>query len=303
MSGYHLGRTLTKEYCQGVCARHTTRDSLHSSDSSVYRKCKVNGWLDIFLPATRRPNFTKELCQEVASQFSSRSDLEVGDNTVYQKCVREGWLQEFFGDPLTRPFTEQEIREEASLYQTRVAFKRGSPGQYSAATKAGLMDELIPHRQLRDLTYGFCKQELSKYSSSTEVRKKDESLWEKSIKLGLFEELGMESLGSVGDNDCIYLIKTPLKVEGSSVYKVGVTSSRLGDDRVRRVISSSGLNSELVLLAAVDCKATDLEKHFLGSGVIVTFDDAFDGYTEYRSFTKEEVRYIMNTIKQNMGRV
>ena len=206
---YHKGRKLTKDYCRSVASQYNVRQHLLDGDSSVYRKCRLEGWLDEFLPPSRRPNFSKEFCRGVASGFNVRGDLEKGDNPVYQKCVREGWLQEFFGD----------------------------------------------------------------------------------------------TANTASDNDCIYLIKTPLKVNGNCVYKVGITSSRLEDRRVQRVISASGFNSELVILANVECKATGLEKDFLDKGAVVTFEDKFDGYTEYRAFTEEEVIYIMNTIKQNMGRV
>jgi len=203
---YHKGRKLTKDYCRSVASQYTVRQRLLDEDSSVYRKCRLEGWLEEFIPRARRENFTKEECRYIASVYSSRRELELADVSVYQKCVREGWLQEFFGD-VANP---------------------------------------------------------------------------------------------ISDNDCIYLIKTPLKVNGNCVYKVGITSSRLEDRRVQRVISASGFNSELVILANVECKATSLETAFLGKGTVVTFEDKFDGYTEYRAFTEEEVIYIMNTIKQNM---
>lgn len=303
MAGYHKGRNLTKELCGTIARSYRTRQELLDNDSPVYKKCRTEGWLDEFIPLARRPNFTKEFCRDVASRFNTRRDLELADSPVYQKCLREGWLQEFFGDPLKVAFTEEDIIEEASLYETRVDFKRGSPNHYSAANRLGLMDELIPHKQLRDLTYDFCKQELSKYSSITEVRKEDESLWEKSHKLGLFEELGMESSGTVSDNDAIYVIKTPLRVDGNVVYKVGVTSVKLGDTRVNRVISASGLNSELVILTAVKCKATALETELLKVGQVVTFEDKFDGCTEYRAYSPKQMEKVMKTIEQQIGRV
>lgn len=141
---YHKGRKLTKDFCRSVASQYTVRQDLLDNDSPVYRKCRVEGWLDEFIPRARRKNFTKEDCRVVANRYSSRRELELSDVAVYQKCVREGWLQEFYGDKQKRSLTEGYCREVASKYKYRVDLKRSDISVYTWLLQNKLLDELFP---------------------------------------------------------------------------------------------------------------------------------------------------------------
>lgn len=141
---YHKGRTLTKDFCRSVASQYVVRQHLLDNDSSVYRKCKTEGWLDEFLPRSRRKNFTKEECRVIAAKYSSRRELELSDTPVYLKCVREGWIQEFYGDKQHRSLDEDFCREVAKKYKYRVDLKRADISVYTWLLQNKLLDELFP---------------------------------------------------------------------------------------------------------------------------------------------------------------
>ena len=141
---YHKGRTLTKDYCFTVASKYKVRQHLLDHDSSVYRKCKQEGWLEEFIPRSRRQNFTKGYCKNVASKYSSRHELELADSSVYQKCVRENWLEEFFGNKKRRVLDETLCRQVATKHKYRVDLKREDASVYQWLCENNLIEELFP---------------------------------------------------------------------------------------------------------------------------------------------------------------
>ena len=239
---YHRGRNLTRDYCRSVASQYTVRQHLLDNDSSVYRKCRLEGWLDEFMPRARRKNFTKQECKDIAGQHSSRRELELADTPVYLKCVRAGWLQEFYGDKQYRTLTEGFCRSVASGYKYRVDLKRGDPSVYAWLVHNNLIKSVLPLYK--------------------KVKSRD---------------------------DVVYLIKTDIRVGDHLAYKVGVTSSNLGDRRPVEVMEASSVKSELHCLVAVSVSARSLESKFLSIGIPVSFHIPFTGSTEYRLLTEDEV--------------
>lgn len=94
------------------------------------------------------------------------------------------------------------------------------------------------------------------------------------------------------DNDAIYLWKVIGEFRnGVQVYKVGITSARLGDQRIREVAKTHGFDFEIEILAKTIGKATDLEGECLKIGTKLT-DIIGDGATEFRALTELELRQV-----------
>ena len=88
------------------------------------------------------------------------------------------------------------------------------------------------------------------------------------------------------------------KYNDKRLYKIGITSSRLGDDRIHRVAAKKGMKANIVAFMKVSgIKATSLEKTILSMG-----DDpelrGFDGATEIRAMTNDDIKNAINLMAE-----
>lgn len=81
-----------------------------------------------------------------------------------------------------------------------------------------------------------------------------------------------------------------------SLYKIGVTSSRLRKKRIVQVAGKLGWDYEIILLEKVSCEATTLEKEIHKIGISPNLT-GFDGATEMRALSDEELEKAKNIIK------
>jgi Protein of unknown function (DUF723) len=89
------------------------------------------------------------------------------------------------------------------------------------------------------------------------------------------------------DNDAIYIWKAIGQFfNGVQLYKIGVTSSRLEDKRIKLVAKKIRMEFEIITLRAVPGSAQYLESRLLTAGLDPQFM-GFDGATEFRALTDE----------------
>jgi hypothetical protein len=97
----------------------------------------------------------------------------------------------------------------------------------------------------------------------------------------------------VSDNDTIYLWRAnDITHNGMNVYKVGITSARLGDQRIAHVADVSGFTPTIVRLRKVTESARLIERRLLEMGQDPGFT-GFGGCTEFRAFTDDEVQFVI----------
>jgi hypothetical protein len=97
--------------------------------------------------------------------------------------------------------------------------------------------------------------------------------------------------GSGSDGNCFYLWRAVgAYFNGEPVYKFGVTSTRLKLDRIEIVANAGGLEYDLILwLPVTDAFAIEAKVKRMGASPQYT---GFDGCTEFRAFTDDEVKQI-----------
>lgn len=104
---------------------------------------------------------------------------------------------------------------------------------------------------------------------------------------------------SQSDNNVIYIWKV---IGLDNVYKIGVTSSRLGSIRIEEVAKKGGgLQYDIKVIAAVVGKATDIETRLLSIGTKYTFTQSFNGCTEFRTLTDQELYTALEIIKEDIN--
>ena len=192
-------------------------------------------------------------------------------------------------------WTEEMLADEASKYSTRSDFQRGSSGAYSAARSRGLLDKVCVHMDWLHTywTEEMLADEAYKYSTRSDFQRGASSAYQTARKRGLLDKVCAHTIdGSPSDNDVIYVWRANgVQHYGLNVYKIGITSARLGDIRIADVANASGFLPTIVRLRKVTEKATWIEKRLLEIGQHPGFT-GFDGCTEFRALTDIEVDFV-----------
>jgi len=104
-----------------------------------------------------------------------------------------------------------------------------------------------------------------------------------------------ECSGRASDNDTIYIWRAiGARHHGKPVYKVGITSARLGEKRIKQVARKHEVGYEVVIIAETRLPAMDIEAEIKKIG-----DDPQyigDGATEFRAMSDKELRKALNLI-------
>lgn len=105
------------------------------------------------------------------------------------------------------------------------------------------------------------------------------------------------------DNDAVYIWKAVGQYfNGVQLYKVGVTSSRLNDKRIRLVAKKIRMDYEIITLRPVPGSAQYLESKLMRTGMDPQFT-GFDGATEFRAFTDEALTKALAMIQDYIDAV
>jgi hypothetical protein len=86
------------------------------------------------------------------------------------------------------------------------------------------------------------------------------------------------------DNDVVYIWRD----SGSDLHKVGVTSARIGEDRIDICSGKHNMDPRIVFMLKVD-DARAVESQLLELGTDPKLDSSIDGYTEFRKLTDAEL--------------
>lgn len=258
-----------------------------------------------------------------AANFKRRVDFKRGDDSCYKSAVRQGFIEMLFPKQIkpakpprqprppkpprvTRKLSHDLVKQIAANYTSRHHFEVADKSACNYARKHNLLIDLFPEKKYAaGTTESFVEKaklihgDKYDYSLVSYTRHK--------VKVpiicrehGEFWQRPASHLGGRGcakcwafDNNAFYM-KRALNCffNGNPVYKVGVTSARLGTDRVVRQNKLSGIDHELVIHPTqVVGSATDIEVFALGLGQNPMFV-GFDGCTEYRAYTDEDVNAI-----------
>lgn len=180
---------------------------------------------------------------------------------------------------------EGAITEAATGCATRFEFGKKFPGALSAADSRfpGLLRALFDnHRKAWDAAA--VREVASQYTTRVEFFRDCPGGYKAAHRLGLIDDLGFQDQPGC-DNDAIYIWRAVGQhFSGNPVYKIGVTSARLGTRRVEDVAKGVGFEYDLICCERVACKATDLERklHILGENPGYS---GFDGATEFRALS------------------
>ena len=173
---------------------------------------------------------------------------------------------------------------------------------YAYAVKTKTLKEVIKGlpKQFVDWNDEIAMKVALKYNSREDLKRGNSKAYEYIQKRSANRDkfyVHME-WNSQSDNNVIYIWKV---IGLDNVYKIGVTSSRLGSIRIEEVAKGGGLQYDIKVIASVVGKATDIETRLLSIGTKYTFTQSFNGCTEFRTLTDQELYTVLEIIKENIN--
>lgn len=189
-------------------------------------------------------------------------------------------------------YTRELLIEIMRTYETRKQFERCERAAHIAALSffPKLIDEVFQPliREAGYWTVDRLAEQAAQYPTKEDFRRGNLSAYSKASKLGLLDSFGFID-GATGDYDTVYIWKVVgHQHNGLGIYKIGVTSFRLGLDRIKRVSQLSKMRFEVVALERVGSSACSIEAELLRLGCSPGLS-GFCGATEFRVLTQREL--------------
>jgi hypothetical protein len=241
---------------------------------------------------------TLESCIAAAAGCTSRNEFCAKNQGAHAAAYRNGWLDQVCPRKTNElAWTKEEIAEVSKLYATREAMCRG-PHQHAhnVARKNGWLDALPPVKKQMQAPGYWTREQVTKEASKYKTRRQfmQESMggYQAAWRNGWLDQTCSHMTdGSRTDGNCFYLwLVVGAYFNGLPVYKPGVTSTRLKFQRIKEVAKAGSLEYDLVLwLPVMDAFAIEAVVKRMGVSPQYT---GFDGCTEFRAFTDDEVKQI-----------
>lgn len=248
----------------------------------------------------RKPRgyWTLELLQKEALKYETRGSFYKG-SPAYKAARRVGVLEKICSHMENSSFikwTPESLSIEALKYNTRQDFRKGSPRAADRCIDKGIMDEVCSH-MVSGRRVWFKENliiEALKYSSVVDFKRGSQAAYNAAKKLGLSDSICTHMIRGdfQSDNDALYI----WNVIGTNIYKIGITSVRLGVRRIVEVANSIGAEYKILKLIEVN-DATTLEKTLLSFGKPVEWgDEHFNGMSEFRHLGDADVATITSLL-------
>lgn len=301
----------TLEECQAVAKTYSARGKWAKEHQISYEAARQNGWLDLCMvkSKTAHEDLTFEQARDMAAPFNSRRQFQLAHSGVYQKAKRLGWLDEITAHyaRCKKPdnyWTKERCREEALEQGSVKAFKRNAGSAYQKCSEQGWAAEVYGDLPFEVKPGGYWTKErvlkeAKKYRHRVEFKLGSNGAYGAALRDGYAEEAMQHMLDRrPGDYDAVYIWKAVGETYNKKqVYKIGVTSARLEDNRVAACANHNGMVAEVLCLRYVGCYyALTLEQHLLQFGEDPKLDVP-NGFTEFRALTDEEVQTIVRIIE------
>ena len=266
--------------------KYASRAEFSRNSGGAYNSARRRNLLDLLYPPLRTDWSNDEAVLAEGRKYSSRREFQSKSGSAYRAARRRNLLNRLY--PSTRDTTvwenDEAVLAEGRKYVSRLDFRYGSYGAYRAAASRGLLDTLHPRHPAK-WTDAEVLAEGRKHTSRAEFSRNSNRLYQVALRRNLLDLIDWPEENAQSDNDAIYIWRAVGQhYNGNPVYKIGVTSARLGIDRIVTVARRSGFEFDLICCEPVACKATDLERklHLLGEDPQFT---GFDGCTEFRALS------------------
>ena len=244
---------------------------------------------------TQRMKITKKRVIAEAKKYKTTNEFRLKAAHLWDFARKNGFLsetKELMENPRIK-WDEEAIREEAGKYSVKAEFIEKSQPAYKRALKLGIVDDVCSHMQQNiKITIEEAYRISLEYSDFGTFCALDQSAYTKLKREGVLYDMctHLESKAT-SDKDVFYIWEmVGLSFYGKRVYKIGVTSSRLGDDRIKRVSKRANVTQGQIIKIHTK-SAKEIEQIALKYGDEVPLE-CFDGYTEVRALSSSDIKSI-----------
>jgi len=232
--------------------------------------------------------WTFEAVKVEAEKFNSRGEFHLGNGSAAQWACRNNVMDKLF-PKLLNDWDYESVKAEAKKYDKREDFRKRSPGASQWASRNGVWDEVCLHmeHQNKQVTLEEARQEALRYQGRSAFYRNSPRSYAWSLRNNVLDDLcqHMEPGNTASDSDAIY-IWSPVGM--GDVFKVGISSLRLADHRVKVVARSGDLDVGFCTIRHCP-DARILERKILAIGTPHEWPSSFDGSREFRCFNPEEI--------------
>jgi len=192
-------------------------------------------------------------------------------------------------------WTLERCMEDASKYRHRTEWNRANQSAYNAARQNGWKEQCCAHMNPASSDgirkpYGYwtlerCIEDASQHKTKDEWRKASKNACLIASRNGWTDQCCGHMEGFKGsDNDVVYLWQDI----DSGIHKIGVTSDRVGEQRIDMCKRHNDMEPRIVFMLKVD-DARAVESELLKLGTDPKLDSSIDGYTEFRRLTDAQL--------------
>lgn len=225
--------------------------------------------------------WTLEKLVEEASKYETLKDFRLNSEGAYKAYVKQGKPQEVSSvfKHFRGYWTEETAKLEAQKYKSRWEFQKNSGGAYRFLWKADLLSDVFGPYEIRSWCEDTVREAALGVPDRTTFKREFAGAHKFAYENNLLDELFGETYNTpCCDNNVVYIWRP----KGyKKVYKIGITSDRLKDSRVKYVSKKSGLEVEEVIYLKVS-NARELEARILSENKPYGFFPSFSGSTEFR---------------------
>lgn len=254
----------------------------------------------------KKPNgyWNLDRCKEEALKYTQRSKFEKGCGSAYMTSMKNGWLDIVCSHMISPQkksghWTVERCIAEAKKYSTASEFMNGSSGAYDASVRLGVYTECSAHMKSPQKPKKYwskkkCLLEAMKFSCRSDFAKSSAYAYQKCIAFGCLEDACRHMDRPKSDSNIFYIWKTShFSSDGVPVYKIGVTSKRLGMKRINHCKGSLSSKNAEVIIYKEDENSRNIEAQVkeIGSawGKIKG-----NGYTELRVMDDADLKKALN---------
>lgn len=248
-----------------------------------------------------RSPWTEATVRAEAAKYSSKKDFERGSPRAYEHAQKRLKIINELFDNQRSVWNLETLMAEAAKYPGKIEFKRANNPAYKAALRLGVIAKLGFVDKQVTWTEPMVRDAAKGYKNLIDLLRNNNKLYAAARRFGINGDLGLARIDGK-DNDTIYIWRAVGQYfNGEPVYKIGVTSARLGDLRIKHVANGVGFEFVLICHVKVRCRATEIEKrlHLLGYDPEYV---GFDGATEFRAMDDATLWVALGLISEVIER-
>lgn len=287
----------TEERIREAAKPYKSITEFAKGNNRAYKRALRSGLVHTLFETKSRAPYTEQDVIEAAKKYKNRRNLHLNNPSLYGAALRLGVIDKYFVCK-NRKWTLDDAIEAAGRFDSKTELKKSKYQAYALLLEAGLIDSLFENK-LKTWDFESVEIEAKKYKTRSDFAKYSGSAYIWALRNQIIEKLIPDVVDGHNTRDCVYIWAAD---EVSGIYKVGVTSSNRGHDRIEKVARKAGFSdsARVVAYRSVGSEAAlRVESKLKKIGTPYRFDRRFDGCTEFRRMKPDELSKAVQIINEH----